>query len=722
MKIHQGLIIVVFIAFSVWSADTTRILWLGNSISYNAGSLSKCLKERPLPVYEEYGTYIYDITDEWENWHCDSSATWDPRKNYRSIKSGKWDIVFVQALGRDGTNLRSYSLKSYETMLNAIRGVHAVVDSGGAKMILLHAWGTKDRVPQWDTLSKTWKPDVMDSVEAGIRGLCVELGVSMIPIGPAQWEVQKRDKSIQLYSDWIHGAEAGLYLGRLVTFSAFTGQDPHGFGNFYALDSEVQFFMQQIAWETVFKTSRASFEPFVLGARPRNVEDLNVYPENRISSIEQYLSVNILGDIRFTGDSLVTGTNHLLYRSLTPDILYINHFGRCMAKQVGQGKIEVVCGGLADTLVLDVTASTAVFDSIRITPHALSGYAVNGYAFSASAYSHHQGQPIVVNASALVEWKSSAPDIFTLSGGKILKQTAQGGNQFAAIAYQGLADTVHFVLLQDLPVLMRINFQVTDTGYNSFWSRDIGKPYSESSGFGWYNTPYTQGMERTNAIYYDSAFFLTNTVRWPVAGSTSTSSPIVGSYKINCPDGDYIVKIGLGHPTDLNLKSYVVFGEDTLFKHVTSTGHMVEAKTDTVELHGLAGLVLKIYGPIAYLVVVTKAGVNIDSVAYDTPPLPVSSAILDVSAKTTLTKMELVAFPNPFNPSVTIRVNSGLGSAQWKAMIFDVAGKTVACFQGKGKEGNAQFIWNASGFPSGLYTVKWLSEKRTFYGRLILMK
>jgi hypothetical protein len=60
----------------------------------------------------------------------------------------------------------------------------------------------------------------------------------------------------------------------------------------------------------------------------------------------------------------------------------------------------------------------------------------------------------------------------------------------------------------------------------------------------------------------------------------------------------------------------------------------------------------------------------------------------------------LRASPNPFNPSTRISVSGGAGPL--KVEIFNVAGIRVAGFSAA----KGDVVWNATGFPSGLYIVQ----------------
>ena len=63
-------------------------------------------------------------------------------------------------------------------------------------------------------------------------------------------------------------------------------------------------------------------------------------------------------------------------------------------------------------------------------------------------------------------------------------------------------------------------------------------------------------------------------------------------------------------------------------------------------------------------------------------------------------------YPNPFNPSTSIRYNVDKFS-KVNISIYDVTGKLVSNLVNSYKSiGNHSIIWNASNLPSGIYFIK----------------
>jgi hypothetical protein len=78
-------------------------------------------------------------------------------------------------------------------------------------------------------------------------------------------------------------------------------------------------------------------------------------------------------------------------------------------------------------------------------------------------------------------------------------------------------------------------------------------------------------------------------------------------------------------------------------------------------------------------------------------------------------KSLLSAYPNPFNSSTTISL---LGIMDAQITIFDITGRQITAFNTVG----SKVVWNASGFPSGLYFARAQTEKKSEIIKMLLLK
>jgi hypothetical protein len=80
------------------------------------------------------------------------------------------------------------------------------------------------------------------------------------------------------------------------------------------------------------------------------------------------------------------------------------------------------------------------------------------------------------------------------------------------------------------------------------------------------------------------------------------------------------------------------------------------------------------------------------------------------------------AYPNPFNPSTTIRFHIS-ATAYVSLKIYDQLGKeATVLIDGTRSAGSHQLTWNASQYPSGVYFCRLQSEQRTETIKLLLLK
>ncbi len=79
-------------------------------------------------------------------------------------------------------------------------------------------------------------------------------------------------------------------------------------------------------------------------------------------------------------------------------------------------------------------------------------------------------------------------------------------------------------------------------------------------------------------------------------------------------------------------------------------------------------------------------------------------------------------YPNPFNPSTVIRFDL-LNSSDVSLKIYDITGKEVGeLFSGKLNSGRYEYVWNAEGFPSGMYFGKLSSNGKSSHIKMLYMK
>ena len=84
----------------------------------------------------------------------------------------------------------------------------------------------------------------------------------------------------------------------------------------------------------------------------------------------------------------------------------------------------------------------------------------------------------------------------------------------------------------------------------------------------------------------------------------------------------------------------------------------------------------------------------------------------------------LYTYPNPFNPTTTIRFNVGLETSHTTSLqIFDVTGRLVETLvNGELLAGDHEIQWNASQSSSGVYFVELIAGEKRQIQKLLLLK
>lgn len=280
------------------------------------------------------------------------------------------------------------------------------------------------------------------------------------------------------------------------------------------------------------------------------------------------------------------------------------------------------------------------------------------------------------------------------------------------VAKRGLSwlnDTCRVTVVRtSIAFLKRFNFRCSAAAWRYGWVSTDSTPYDSVRGYGW--TGCATGMEtRCNRAGGDllGTFVLTR-------GSTCST----GVFRVAAPDGEYIVRTALGDASYPNESLWVFYGSYTVARHygAGTLGNSYSILDDTVTVSGGTGARFRVYGKpngkISYLILLSKQGVAMSEVSDDGYPGPLDA--LPVPADPEAFALELT--PNPFNPSVTIRLNGALPGA--KVCVFDLSGRRVAAFT----PGEREMVWNASGRPSGTYIVRAEAGRRKLVKRAVLIR
>ncbi|MBL8027605.1 MAG: T9SS type A sorting domain-containing protein [Fibrobacteres bacterium] len=269
--------------------------------------------------------------------------------------------------------------------------------------------------------------------------------------------------------------------------------------------------------------------------------------------------------------------------------------------------------------------------------------------------------------------------------------------------------------------IKRINFQPKGekTTRIAGWHIDSMTVYSSGKGFGWVSTTGVVGRLDSYAPNLERNYFM----------ATMHAASPEAAYRIDCPDGKYVIRSCVTYCAWIpRLPFGVRLGSDTLALNIKPynaerNGWVVDTR---ITVSGGQGLTLNIQGGIAYIILKSDDGAEMSLAAKDNfvSGEPKYTTEINSDSKIHAAKMEKpVIYPNPFNPSTTIKYSlEGKVSASFT--IYTVAGKLVKTFDLSDKCGiNRSFIWDGKdGFGQKVATGLYMSVFSTGNGDLFKQK
>lgn len=409
------------------------------------------------------------------------------------------------------------------------------------------------------------------------------------------------------------------------------------------------------------------------------------------SVIEPYLSTSLSAVAAKSGGIDDTVTDRCLYSSLTPAIAGV--YGNTVTGvAAGIARIQVLLptfqGPKYDTVAIRVAPSTATLDSLKLSLDSLRLMATDSVLLRVTGYYHKNAVFFTKPVDTEAVWTSSDGTVASVTAGRV-RGIAAGGPVSVVASLGGKADTCKITIFARLSFLKRINFQVSTVPWKAGWYADNGTAYSVSRTFGWLSTTGLAARDDRSG----SNFLLKSFV-----SPSSGTAP----FKIDMPDGSYIIRVGMGDNSyGINYTNMTTVETDTVCFKPAGTPNTIQ--TDTVSVSSGTGLVLTVAGAINYVVVISNEGVAMNLVADDgsvyVPPL------ITVSEPDRPALAELLVEPNPFNPSLHITYTLPKPEAVSVA-VFDPLGKRVAYWPlQRLTAGRHSLFWNAGLFGSGVYVI-----------------
>ncbi|MBL8028248.1 MAG: T9SS type A sorting domain-containing protein [Fibrobacteres bacterium] len=395
----------------------------------------------------------------------------------------------------------------------------------------------------------------------------------------------------------------------------------------------------------------------------------------------------------------------------------------------GAARIEViknVLGGtFKDTIVINVVSTTATLDSVKLDKDSVTMLTGDRLPLNLYAYYHKGSQVIPRLMDTINIWSSSDAAVASVHRAQV--RAVGVGLCKIKVNMAGKTDSTTIRVMQKPRYIKRIDLKgrsALDTTRVWGWDEDFRDvTYNATKGHG-----FTDGNAGSSSFLSNSNFLLSQSV-----------SPYerVGSYKVNAPDGEYIIKFVMGG--DIYGNDFLIYGTDTLM--YLPTGGTWVTKVDTIIVSGGSGANFKIRGNLSYLILMSNDGTNLDSVSWDREPLtfvgdsamdaikadttwPVSAEHSVPSLKSDKKSVSLHATPNPFNPST--RIYYSIGSSRLaNCAIYDIKGRMVRSFAITSAQD--EIIWDGCDgagkqLSTGSYLVRVETAKEVVSCRLFLLK
>lgn len=454
------------------------------------------------------------------------------------------------------------------------------------------------------------------------------------------------------------------------------------------------------------------------------------------TSIEARLSTQLTAVFSYSGGGSDSSSQGVYFRSLDPGIAMATWYGRVTATEsTGIARIEIRRGLAAvDTVNVTVGASTAVLDSLVVGKigNTILGGLTNKQSCDSMKMLAGDAYPLhVLNAfwkrdtivflrewpDSAYAWSSTNPSVATVDKFGMVTGVSAGSASIV-VGLNGVTDTVKFTIWQRPSFIRRINFQVSTNPYGFGWLADNGSVFDAARGYGWLSA---SGLSTREQVGSDTSLLYSY--------AETGASP--ERYRVDAPAGTYIIRAAIGNRFwGIDARNWLAFGAETLATKAAGTANTI--KDDTVTVTGDSGIILTLQGAICYLVVISSEGVPISLVADDGRPTllpPGVDAEKAVLCPEIITQLSALAYPNPFNPEVTIAYAIPAGTdAEYR--IFDMAGRVMAVWSLEGgrygRRGEARWSGrdtNNRNVASGLYIGRLLTGSgQVLFQKLLLVR
>jgi hypothetical protein len=439
---------------------------------------------------------------------------------------------------------------------------------------------------------------------------------------------------------------------------------------------------------------------------------------------EQYKSRAIAKAIvSFNDGSIDTITNACTFTSLDTFTAYVSVSGNVTARNTGIARIRVSRYGFSDTVEIPIVPTTATMDSLRLSLHTKTIGSADSLGVIATGHLHNTFGMISAVVDSYATWTSENTSLATVVKGKIQAMGVAGVVKISAV-YKGKSDTLILTIVPGPSYIKRINFQVTAIPHRAGWTPDNGAAYTSIQGHGWL-TPADISVKREDRSGLNYLF------------KTFINTARPTSYKIDAPDGNYLLRIGMGDITWGNgIYSWAAIGSDTILRKIPLTSYpgmptYCNITTTAITISGGTGVTIVLNGFADYIILSSAdKGTNVLCALADDDFIdPSCGGSTAVNRPQDLLKNAptMSISPNPFNPTSNIVLSLPARSVV-KLGVYDMNGALVNLLvSGVLGSGTHNFIWNAedkSGVrvAAGIYLFRFDIGKKRLYERGVYIR
>lgn len=436
---------------------------------------------------------------------------------------------------------------------------------------------------------------------------------------------------------------------------------------------------------------------------------LSLDPHATSFTFEQYQTLPLVYTASFVDGVTDTVTWNCFFECLDTAVASVTQEGKVYGKLPGSARIHVRkitrMTTLDDTVTLTVVPTTAVIDSVRLDTALVHVLATRDtFRLAGTVYAHTGTGTISWRIDTAASWLSRNASVQVDEG--VVAGTVAGGPVAVVVSQGGASDSCMVTVLPNPAFIKRINFQPWPSMPTPYgWlCQAYDWLYNPSRGYGWINYP-DDGNTVSNV---DNYLLQTRLIVYSGA-----------DYKVNVPDGEYIIKAGLGN-TDPYYSgwNWMTRGTDTLVKWYDKTGE-AGIGVDTVTVTGGNGLTVRFKGYVCYLIVISSEGIDINAIAEDgglepnTGPMAAETAIAAAAFGFTVN-------PSPFNPATRLSycVPGGKGDARFS--VFTPDGRLVR--EISVRSGRGQAVFDGRDLASGVYLIRLTAGGKVLEKKAVLIK